>query len=120
MINNKKKFLENKILIKNFHLLNKDSACITGKIPKNLLYLKYFKKYIIYSFQYDIYQYLKKKSYKNIFFNEFLKKKKIYEVKNLIFYWSKNKKEVIFQMNYFFSILSRNCKITVIGKKKVV
>ncbi|VFP83705.1 methyltransferase [Buchnera aphidicola] len=109
---------EHELLIKNFPILNSNTTILSGFIPEDLCYTDLFKKFIIYTQYYDLYEKILNKNKKNIIFNNFDNPYKLYEYQQLIYFWIKNKKESQLQLIYLLKYISNDCIIYIVGKKK--
>ncbi|WP_343126381.1 methyltransferase [Buchnera aphidicola] len=119
IIQDSKKYLkENKILSQSINFSKISNIIFSGYLSHLTPDIFKLKKYILYTQKCNIFQEFSNNIHKNIIFNTYRIKKKLKKCENLIFFWSKNKKEIIFELSYLFSKLKKNCKIYVTGSKK--
>ncbi|VFP85944.1 Ribosomal RNA small subunit methyltransferase C [Buchnera aphidicola (Cinara pseudotaxifoliae)] len=109
---------EYQILKKNFQIFIKKNTILSGIIPEDLCYKNFFEKSIMYIQYYNLYKIASKKKNNNtIIFNHFYAPHQFYLSKQLIYFCTKNKKEVQLQLTYLLSCVLKNCIIYIIGKK---
>ncbi|VFP81130.1 Ribosomal RNA small subunit methyltransferase C [Buchnera aphidicola (Cinara kochiana kochiana)] len=109
---------EHKLLIKNSQILDNNTTILSGFIPEDICYTNLFKKFIIYTQYYNLYEIKSNTIKKNIIFNYYDNPNKIYKYQQLIYFWIKDKKESQLQLTYLLKCISNNCIIYVIGRKK--
>ncbi|WII23507.1 methyltransferase [Buchnera aphidicola] len=104
ILDHKKIFLNKKILF-------------SGNIQDSLPEILQTKKSIIHIQKYNFLKFIKKIKKKNIFLNFLIKKKMIKKCNTIIYFFSKDKKEVYFQLKKILS-LAKKKKIFVVGENK--
>ncbi|CUR53193.1 methyltransferase [Buchnera aphidicola] len=109
---------ENKILFNNINFNKTSNIIFSGYLNNLTTDIFNLKKYTLYSQKCHIFQIFPKNIHKNIIFNTYRIKQQIKKYKILIYFWSKNKKENVFELNFLFSKLQKKCKIYIIGSKK--
>ncbi|WP_075433878.1 methyltransferase [Buchnera aphidicola] len=102
---------------KNFLFFKKKYTILAGEIPEELCIKNFFKKSIILVENYNIYKMISCKIKKELIFNNLFRPLQLQKYKQLIFFWTKNKNEVKFQIMHLLPYISYTCKISLIGKK---
>ncbi|CAL4321616.1 methyltransferase [Buchnera aphidicola] len=107
-----------KLLLRHKKMFVNKKILFSGNIHDSLPEILKTKESFVHIQKYDSLKYIQKIKKKNIFLNFLVKKKMIKNCNTIIYFFSKNKKEVYFHIKKIISILKKKQKIFIIGENK--